>query len=164
MAPLGDLNLVKSQIPEILVEAQKAPYLWPVDASCEKLAEQISKLNLVLGPDLDVPRTGDPSTWVGKGGNAVGDAAVGALQGFTEGIIPFRSWVRKLTGAEQHAKDVVAAVAAGTSRRAYLKGIGQARGCVAPAAPLRSALEMPVAASAPVDGADSTGKVVPSKK
>lgn len=43
--------------------------------------------------------------------------------------------MRKLTGAERYAKEVSAAIAAGTIRRAYLKGIGQAAGCAAPAAP-----------------------------
>ncbi|MBV8123860.1 MAG: hypothetical protein JOY60_03330 [Burkholderiaceae bacterium] len=164
-APLGDLNLIKSRIPELLIDAQKAPYQWPADLSCEKLADQINGLTAILGPDLDVPRQDDTSDWASKGGNAVGDAAVGALQGFTGGIIPFRGWVRKLTGAEQHAKDVVAAVAAGTVRRAYLKGVGQARGCAAPAAPLKSALAMPQAApaSALMDGARPMDKVVPSK-
>lgn len=46
-----------------------------------------------------------------------------------------RSWVRKLTGAEKYAREVEASIAAGTIRRSYLKGLGQAAGCEAPAAP-----------------------------
>ena len=64
-----------------------------------------------------------------------GGAAVGALRGAAEGVVPFRGWVRKLSGAERYSKDVAAAIAAGTIRRAFLKGLGQAAGCTAPAAP-----------------------------
>ena len=57
------------------------------------------------------------------------------MRSAAEGVIPFRGWVRKLSGAERYSRDVAAAIAAGTIRRAYLKGIAQAGGCTAPAAP-----------------------------
>ena len=47
-----------------------------------------------------------------------------------DGVIPLRSWVRKLSGAERHSKAVAAAIAAGTMRRPYLKGWARAAGCV----------------------------------
>jgi hypothetical protein len=72
---------------------------------------------------------------VERGTGAVGQAAIGAVRGAAEGVVPFRGWVRKLTGAEQYSKDVAAAIAAGTIRRAFLKGVGQANGCVGAAAP-----------------------------
>jgi hypothetical protein len=53
-------------------------------------------------------------------------------------VIPFRGWVRKLDGAERHSKEVAAAIAAGSVRRAFLKGVGQTLGCAAPAAPLQA--------------------------
>ncbi len=43
--------------------------------------------------------------------------------------MPFRGWIRRLSGAERHARDVAAAIAAGTARRAFLKGVGQGRIC-----------------------------------
>jgi hypothetical protein len=64
-----------------------------------------------------------------------GDTAADLLRGTAEGVVPFRGWVRKLSGAERYAKEVAAAIAAGTIRRAFLKGLGQATGCPAPAAP-----------------------------
>jgi len=42
----------------------------------------------------------------------------------------------KMSGAEHYSREVAAAIAAGTVRRAYLKGLGDARGCAAPAAPI----------------------------
>jgi hypothetical protein len=49
----------------------------------------------------------------------------------------FRGWVRKLSGAERYSKQVAAAIAAGSIRRAFLKGLGQAAACPVPATPLR---------------------------
>jgi hypothetical protein len=56
--------------------------------------------------------------------------AVAAVRRTAEGIIPFRGWVRKLTGAERYARDVSASITAGSLRRSYLKGMRQASGCL----------------------------------
>jgi hypothetical protein len=135
VTPLSDLNLVRGQIPPVLVAAQKAPYAVPADASCAALALDIQALDAVLGADLDTPATPANPSLIERGTGAAGDAVVGAVRNTTEGVIPFRGWVRKLTGAERYAREVAAAIAAGTVRRAYLKGLGQSRGCQAPAAP-----------------------------
>jgi len=67
----------------------------------------------------------------------VSSAAIGAVRGSAQSIVPYRSWVRKLSGAERYSREVVAAIAAGSIRRSFLKGVGHASGCQAPAAPLR---------------------------
>lgn len=133
--PLSDLNLVRSEIPLALVSALKAPYAPLAQAGCAELLTAVLALDAVLGADLDTPATSANPGLIERGAGAVGNAATGAIRGAAEGIIPFRSWVRKLTGAERHAREVAAAIAAGTVRRAYLKGVGQASGCEAPAAP-----------------------------
>ena len=92
-------------------------------------------LDAVLGADLDAPPRSDDPGLVERGGTAVGDAAVGAFRRTAEDVVPFRGWVRKLSGAERYSKEVAAAIAAGTIRRGFLKGLGQAAGCTAPAAP-----------------------------
>ncbi|HEY0819951.1 MAG TPA: hypothetical protein VGD46_14300, partial [Rhizobacter sp.] len=56
--------------------------------------------------------------------------AVGSLRGAAEGVVPYRRWVRKLSGAERYSQDVAAAIAAGTVRRAFLKGQIAARSCL----------------------------------
>ena len=56
-------------------------------------------------------------------------AAVGALQRTAEGVIPFRGWIRKLSGAERHSRQVAAAITAGGVRRAFLKGVRASRSC-----------------------------------
>ena len=55
-------------------------------------------------------------------------AAVGAF-------IPFRGLIREVSGANAQEKKVQAAVYAGSVRRAFLKGVGQQRGCRYPARP-----------------------------
>jgi hypothetical protein len=133
--PLGDLNLVRAPIPPVLAAALKAPYGKPADLSCATLSTDVQALDAVLGADLDsVPTASNPSL-VERGANATGGAVVGAVRDSAEGVIPFRGWVRKLTGAERYAREVSAAIAAGAVRRAYLKGLGQSAGCAAPAAP-----------------------------
>jgi hypothetical protein len=136
-APLTDLNLVRAEIPPILSAAQKEPYAAPGDGSCAGLANEIQALDAVLGADLDTPATASNPGLVERGTQAAGDAAVDLVRGTAEGLVPFRSWVRKLTGAERYAREVAAAIAAGTIRRAFLKGLGEAADCPAPASPRR---------------------------
>lgn len=146
--PLSDLNLVNAKIPPVLADARKDAYKPPAGVACTAIADEVAQLDAVLGADLDVPPSPDRPSLIERGGGLVGDTAVGALKGAAEGVIPFRGWVRKLTGAERHSREVAAAIAAGAVRRAYLKGLGQARGCSAPAAPAAAAAAAS-AASAP---------------
>jgi hypothetical protein len=134
-SPLNDLNLVRTKIPAVLLAAQKAPYAPPGDPSCDGLALEIRELDAALGPDLDAPSASGDRGLVERGKSEAGEAAVGALRHTAEGLIPFRGWVRKLSGAERYSRQVVEAITAGIVRRAYLKGLGQARGCPVPAAP-----------------------------
>lgn len=136
-SPLTDFNLVQAEIPTALVAAQKAPYLPPPDRTCAGLAAEVTALDAVLGPDLDTQATPANPGLVERGMTAAGDAAIGVVRGTAERIVPYRSWVRRLSGAERYSKEVAAAIAAGTIRRSFLKGLGQAGGCQAPAAPLR---------------------------
>lgn len=133
--PLSDLNLVRAEIPDVLRLAAQSPYGAPADKSCDGIAAAVKSLDAVLGADLDTPPTAANPGLIERGSGAAGDAAVGALRRTAEGAIPFRGWVRKLTGAERYSREVAAAITAGTIRRAYLKGIGQTMGCAAPAGP-----------------------------
>lgn len=134
-APLADLNLVKAEIPDVLRQAAANPYAAPMDKSCAAITAAVQSLDAVLGADLDTPQTASNPSLIDRGSDAAGNAAVGALRSTAEGVIPFRGWVRKLTGAEKYSREVAASITAGTVRRAYLKGLGQAANCEAPAAP-----------------------------
>src|SRR5664280_2970956 len=71
-------------------------------------------------PDLDTPATESNSGLIERGSNEAKSSAVDALRSTTEGIVPFRGWVRKLSGAERYSHKVAASIAAGTVRRAFL--------------------------------------------
>ncbi len=129
VAPLNDLNLVQAPIPPLLVAVSARPYAPPLDVSCTALAAEIKALDELLGADLDTPPTPTNPSLIERGVTLAANEAVGSLRGAAEGVVPYRRWVRKLSGAERYSKDVSAAIAAGTVRRAYLKGQFTARSC-----------------------------------
>ena len=122
--PLKDLNVVTTEIPEILQAAKAAPYAVPADRGCTALAASIKALDEVLGPDLDAPPEPKASTT-----ERATDAAGNALVRAAEGAVPFRGWVRKLSGAERQSRRVQAATEAGDARRSFLKGLAKGQGC-----------------------------------
>lgn len=131
VAPLRDLNMLRTKIPQVLLEAVADPYARPPKpVTCAQLAELVRPLDGALGADLDEPSK-DEDDLLDKGR----DTALGAVAGLTTDVIPFRGWVRQLTGAQRHDRLVQAAILAGAVRRAYLKGLGESRGCNPPATP-----------------------------
>jgi hypothetical protein len=118
---------MKTDIPPVLVGLNGQPYSPPVDGTCTGLATEVTALDAVLGPDLDV---------VSKNGQPVSSKAAKALTQASHSLVPYRSWIRKLSGAEKRAERLAAALLAGTARRAFLKGLGVSQGCEPPAAPL----------------------------
>lgn len=134
-APLVDLNLLRKKIPDVLREARREPYQMPEISTCDALRIEINRLDSALGPDLDRRGVNDGETLTEKGREEAGDATADALKDLTTGWIPYRGWVRRLTGAERWSREVSKHIAAGITRRAFLKGFGQAEGCVTPAAP-----------------------------
>lgn len=130
-APLRDLNMVKTKVPEILLQALTDPYARPPrNWKCPQLIALVRPLDEALGPDLDTIPPGDENL-MDRGRST----ALSAAADLASGAIPFRGWVRKLSGAESHDKLVQSAIVAGNVRRAYLKGLGEAKGCTPPATP-----------------------------
>lgn len=152
--PLVDLNLLQSKIPAVLMAAQKGPYAVPADTSCAALQAELRALDAALGPDVDALTApgADPSL-VEQAVGLVGNAAMGTVKStvstVVDGVIPFRSWVRKLSGAERHSRAVSSAVSAGTLRRPFLKGWARSTGCdvapkpLAPVPPKAAAADTP---------------------
>jgi hypothetical protein len=145
-APLRDLNVLRTKIPEVLLEAIADPYKRPAHnlrvgraAQCAQLVILIKPLNDALGADFDTPAK-DEDDLLGRGRAT----ALGAAASVASDAIPFRGWVRKLSGAERHDRLVQQAIAAGAARRAYLKGLGEARGCDPPATPSHELTGSPV--------------------
>lgn len=134
-SPLYDFNVLKTKIPVVLLEARDRPYQLPTPVTCAEIVRLIEPLDEALGPDLDQPPGGAPGL-LERGG----ELAVGAVGGATSGLLPMRSWVRTLSGAERHDRLVREAIIAGGVRRAFLKGLGQAGRCRPPATPSAPAL------------------------
>jgi hypothetical protein len=136
-APLRDMNLVRTKIPPVLLEAMADPYARPPGKkiSCDTLIMMVAPLDLALGEDVDRRPPEDNEDLLDRSKRMAGSAAFGAMASAAQDLIPMRGWVRKLSGAEKHDKLVQHAVASGAIRRAYLKGLGEARGCNPPATP-----------------------------
>lgn len=136
-APLRDVNVLRTKIPPVLLQASADPYALP-PPGCPALRKQVEVLNDALGHDLDAHINDDPTLQ-----EAGRNEALGFLSGAASDVIPFRSWVRWLSGAEQHDTVVRTAITAGAVRRAYLKGLGEAHGCEPPATPQHYARPQP---------------------
>ena len=132
--PLRDLNVMPKKIPLILRDAVEDAYRPPRQMNCRSIANEVVALEEVLGEDFDAPPPPPPT----KEEKRTGTANV-VLKGAAGSIVPFRGWVRQLTGAERHAQEVQTAVAAGRVRRAYMKGLGVMLRCRWPAAPWKPA-------------------------
>lgn len=141
--PLRDLNVMKVEIPEALLESLKDPYQRPPrNWKCSTLVSLLRPLEAALGPDLDQPPSDDGD--LADRGKQTALSVAGDLAG---GAIPFRGVVRRVSGAASHDKLVQSAILAGSVRRAYLKGLGEARGCPAPATPTHKMTKTPAVAT-----------------
>jgi hypothetical protein len=134
-APLEDLNLRRDEIPTVLLQAQAAPYDTRNLTRCRAIAAEVRRLDEALGPDFDEPPAPDGRLMSERASDAAADATLDAIRDTATDFIPLRSWVRRLSGAEQRSREVLAAIQAGRLRRAYLKGVGMQRNCAPPAAP-----------------------------
>ncbi|MDI7774664.1 hypothetical protein [Asticcacaulis sp. EMRT-3] len=135
MAPLSDLNLKRQAIPDILVKAITKPYDLSGLDNCAAISAEVSELDVLLGADFDEPPAPDSSTMSQKGQRMANHAAIGAVRNAARSIIPFRGFMRQVTGADKHQKEMDTAIQAGKVRRAYLKGVGMNKNCAPPAAP-----------------------------
>lgn len=134
-APLEDLNLKQKSIPPVLARAVTDPYDLTGLTRCEPIAAEIGRLDAALGPDLDEAPPPDTRSKGKKVADAAYGAGVAGVRDTTRDVLPFRGWIRKLTGAAKHDKAIAKAVQSGSVRRGYLKGVGMRMNCAPPAAP-----------------------------
>lgn len=127
--PANDVNIKKLKIPQKLKDIQKKPYSLKKLNSCDAFSTEIAELNEALGPDLDEKADKTASEKRKSTAKRVGGFATGA-------IIPFRGLVREASGAAKAQRRFNTAVTAGVTRRAFIKGIGQERGCGQSARPV----------------------------
>lgn len=134
-APLVDLNVRRDHIPTVLLQAQANPYDRRNLGQCTTIGAEVTRLDEALGPDRDEPPAPDSPTLNERAQDALAEAALDAIRDAVTDFIPYRSWVRQLTGAQARSKTVQDAVEAGRLRRAFLKGLGMRANCSPPASP-----------------------------
>lgn len=144
--PFQDANVIRTRIPPALRIAELAPYARPEPADCFHISAAVQDLDDALGDDFDIEPVAD-ATVSQKRARQAGEAMVIGVRQAATDFIPMRGWVRQLSGAARHDRQVRGAVYAGRVRRSYLKGLGEALGCPYPAAP-KNASPLPVAALA----------------
>lgn len=150
LTPLSDLNLRKGEIPQLLIDAQEQPYTLAGLARCSQIAAAVGQLDAVLGEDIDVAQAKGQRVSAGR-----------VAQSVAGSFIPFRGVIRELSGANAQERKVQAAIYAGTARRAFLKGVGQQRGCRYPA---RSATPEVIAAAEAQAAAAARDKSRPKRQ
>ena len=136
LSPLEDFNLKRTPIPKRLKELE-SPYV-PTAKACSAIAKEVIALTTIVGPDAD-QMVDEEGKIVDRIGDAAGEEAAGltldTVEDTATSFIPFRSLVRRATGATAHERKVLKAYQKGLQRRSYLKGLGHQLGCAPPAAP-----------------------------
>ncbi|MCE2927876.1 MAG: hypothetical protein LW823_09600 [Rickettsiales bacterium] len=137
-SPLVDLNIKKQDIPEPLTLIAGNPYGMDGKPKCKHIQEEIATLDELLGADAHYSSDGklslnqeDAPDYVKDGAGMLQKEAIGFVAGKAS-IIPFRSIVRKVTGADKHSKAVARAYESGKIRRAYLRGVSFSMKCKTP--------------------------------
>jgi len=124
--PLRDVGLIRPEIPLLLRNLQY-PYSTATLADCNAVAREISRLDAVLGPESYQPGP-NRNIW-DRSGDFVEDQTIQAAEDTASDLIPFRSWVRRISGANRAERDALRAVANGQQRRTFLRGYGASLGC-----------------------------------
>jgi hypothetical protein len=119
--PFKDVGVMRENPPEILRNAQRAPYSLAGLRGCGDFRRTIAELDEVLGPDVD-----DIDD---KGDALPGRLAEAGAKSIVNALIPFRGLVREASGAAEADRKFRIMVAAGVARRGYIKGIAYARQC-----------------------------------
>jgi hypothetical protein len=124
--PLRDVNLIRPEIPLLLRNLQY-PYSTAALTSCDAVAREIGQLDAVLGPESYQPGP-NRNAW-DRSGDFVEEQTIEAAESTAEDLIPFRSWVRRISGASRAEREALRAVANGQQRRTFLRGYGASLGC-----------------------------------
>jgi hypothetical protein len=126
MSPLRDVGLVRPQIPLVLRDLGY-PYATATLADCNAVTREIGALDAALGPESYQP--GPSRNIWDKSGDFIEDQAIDYVEGTAQDLIPFRSWVRRISGANRAERDALRAAANGQQRRTFLRGYGASLGC-----------------------------------
>lgn len=136
---LEDLNIKRREIPKLLEKLAANPYQPPPKYTCKSIKSELAELEPLIGPDIQ-PREVQVASSDGfipdleniempaqaEVENSAHDAVMGLIRSQTD-FLPFRSIIRRLSGADRHEKNLQEAYQAGKLRRAYLKGLAESK-------------------------------------
>lgn len=140
--PLRDVGIIRPEIPPMLRTLQYPYQTASLASGCPAVAYEIGQLDAILGPESFQP--GPARNIWDRSGDLAETQTIDLAQDTAEGIIPFRSWVRRISGASAAEREALRAFANGQQRRTFLRGYGASLGCPnivpapAPAAPARN--------------------------
>ena len=132
--PIEDIGLIEDPIPEELQKYMENPYALPEPMTCEETLKQITRLDQLLGSDASAPaeKNGVPlvksGEYITRGSKAAKERVADSVTGYVN-VLPFRSVVRYLSGAEKHVREIEKAKRAGFTRRSFLKGLAKGHDC-----------------------------------
>ncbi|HEU5047403.1 MAG TPA: hypothetical protein VFT64_06100 [Rickettsiales bacterium] len=139
-APLEDANLKRQSIPDHLKQMTNNPYALPTPLNCSTVVDGIVQLNGVLGPERVFNDKGandslvkawdhahniswkDKDKYIDSGSSFIQEKVADEVRTHVD-LIPYRSWLRWVSGADAHAKRVAEAYEAGKLHRAFLRGV-----------------------------------------
>ena len=167
-APLEDANLKRQSIPDDLKQMTDNPYSVPKPLNCATVVGSIVQMNNVLGPEkiYDGKSSNDSlvkawdhahhiewkdkDKYIDSGSSFVQEKVADVVRTHVD-IIPYRSWLRWISGADAHAKRVAEAFEAGKLHRAFLRGVAVNLHCeeqlakeTQPSAPDKAVADKPV--------------------
>ncbi|MGE0533262.1 MAG: hypothetical protein AB7G40_16755 [Hyphomonadaceae bacterium] len=137
--PFRDVGLIRPEIPPLLRTLDYPYATASLAAGCSGVAYEIGQLDAILGPESFQPGP-DRNIW-DRGGDLAENQAIDAMQDTAQDLIPFRSWVRRISGASAAERAALRAFANGQQRRTFLRGYGASLGCanIVPAPPPQQA-------------------------
>jgi hypothetical protein len=124
--PFRDVGLIRPEIPLLLRNLQY-PYSTAALSNCAAVTHEIAELDAVLGPESYQPGP-NRNAW-DRSGDFMEEQTIEAAQSTAQDLIPFRSWVRRISGASAAEREALRAVANGQQRRTFLRGYGASLGC-----------------------------------
>lgn len=128
--PLRDVGLVRPLVPEAL-QHMRYPYsLTHPPADCAAITAEILALDGMLGEESYQP--GEAKSLAARAGGEAGDYAVSSLANAAADALPYRAWVRRLSGASAAERKAATAYLYGEQRRTFLRGYAAGLACPLP--------------------------------
>jgi hypothetical protein len=126
--PLRDIGLMKKKIPYALARIAD-PYAEPAGPGCVWISYELTQLSAALGSEVAIMPVASRASVREKGSRMAFATARDMISSAGSNLLPGRSVIRTLSGANNAEQMYEAAQQRGQVRRGYLKGLSEARNC-----------------------------------